>query len=59
MSELETYDAMRRFADSWGLLAMTLFFLAVVVRVLFKPGARRDADDAANIPFKDYTGEDR
>ncbi|MQW35964.1 CcoQ/FixQ family Cbb3-type cytochrome c oxidase assembly chaperone, partial [Sinorhizobium meliloti] len=27
---METYTAMRHFADSWGLLAMTLFFLGVV-----------------------------
>ncbi|MDX0322292.1 CcoQ/FixQ family Cbb3-type cytochrome c oxidase assembly chaperone, partial [Sinorhizobium meliloti] len=24
---METYTAMRHFADSWGLLAMALFFL--------------------------------
>ncbi|MFN3615243.1 MAG: cbb3-type cytochrome c oxidase subunit 3 [Rubrimonas sp.] len=51
---METYDAMRHFADSWGLLAMVIVFLVVVARVLFLPGARRNADDAARIPFKDY-----
>jgi cytochrome c oxidase cbb3-type subunit 4 len=56
---METYDAMRHFADSWGLLAMVIFFLAVVVRVLFLPGARRNASDAAQIPFKDYAEKDR
>ncbi|MEL6980226.1 MAG: cbb3-type cytochrome c oxidase subunit 3 [Pseudomonadota bacterium] len=49
---METYNAMREFADSWALLAMTLFFLGVVIRVLM-PGMRAQADDAAQIPFQD------
>ena len=36
---METYSMMRAFADSWALLAMVIFFLAVVARVLFLPGA--------------------
>ena len=51
---METYNAMREFADSWGLLAMTVFFLGVVVSV-FLPGAKAKADAAAQIPF-DETG---
>lgn len=47
---METYTAMRHFADSWGLLAMTVFFLAVVLFV-FRPGARKAAQQAAIIPF--------
>jgi cytochrome c oxidase cbb3-type subunit 4 len=54
---METYSLMRQFADSWGLLAMTLFFLGVVVWVLL-PGRKRDAQDAAEIPFKDYSDKD-
>jgi cytochrome c oxidase cbb3-type subunit 4 len=54
---METYTAMRQFADSWGLLAMTLFFLGVVVWVLL-PGRKRDAQEAAEIPFKDYSDKD-
>ena len=50
---MTTYDAMRQFADSWGLLGMTIFFLIVVVRVLFRPGAREEARDAANIVMRD------
>jgi len=46
------YHSMRTFADSWGLLAMTQFFIGVVLWVL-RPGARRAADDAAAIPFKE------
>ena len=48
---METYTAMRHFADSWGLLAMTLFFLAVVAFTL-RPGARKAAERAAEIPLK-------
>ncbi|MCP1198654.1 cbb3-type cytochrome c oxidase subunit 3 [Notoacmeibacter sp. MSK16QG-6] len=47
-----TYDAMRHFADSWGLLGMLAFFLAAVLMVL-RPGARSRAEDAAQIPFKE------
>ncbi|MBX3570688.1 MAG: cbb3-type cytochrome c oxidase subunit 3 [Rhizobiaceae bacterium] len=49
---METYTAMRHFADSWGLLAMTLFFLGAVLFV-FRPGTRSRARDAARIPLKD------
>jgi cytochrome c oxidase cbb3-type subunit 4 len=50
---METYEAMRRFADSWGLLGMLIVFLGVVAFV-FRPGAKKDARNAADIPFKDY-----
>ncbi len=49
---METYTAMRHFADSWGLLLMTLFFVAVVI-FAFRPGSRRHAEEAARIPLKD------
>jgi cytochrome c oxidase cbb3-type subunit 4 len=49
---METYTAMRHFADSWGLLGMTLFFLAVVVFTL-RPGGRKAAERAAEIPLKE------
>ena len=49
---METYTAMRQFADSWALLAMTLFFLGVVA-FIFRPGAKKTADDAAAIPLKE------
>ncbi|SEA72809.1 cbb3-type cytochrome c oxidase subunit 3 [Rubrimonas cliftonensis] len=55
---METYTAMRAFADSWGLLAMLLFFLGVCLRLL-SPRARRDAQDAAQIPFRDPDAYDR
>lgn len=49
---METYTAMRHFADSWGLLVMVLFFVGVVL-FAFRPGSRKHADEAAQIPLKD------
>ncbi|AEG57856.1 CcoQ/FixQ family Cbb3-type cytochrome c oxidase assembly chaperone (plasmid) [Sinorhizobium meliloti WSM1022] len=49
---METYTAMRHFADSWGLLAMTLFFLGVVL-FIFRPGAKKSAAQAFAIPLKE------
>ncbi|WP_028002374.1 CcoQ/FixQ family Cbb3-type cytochrome c oxidase assembly chaperone [Sinorhizobium arboris] len=49
---METYTAMRHFADSWGLLAMTLYFLGVVV-FIFRPGATNAAVEASAIPLKE------
>jgi cytochrome c oxidase cbb3-type subunit IV len=46
------YQALRTFADSWGLLFMSLVFLIVLARAL-RPSARKYYDDAANIPFKE------
>jgi cytochrome c oxidase cbb3-type subunit IV len=46
------YQTLRTFADSWGLLFMTLVFLLVVFRAL-RPSARHNYDDAAQIPFKE------
>jgi cytochrome c oxidase cbb3-type subunit IV len=48
---METYSALRAFADSWVLLALALFFLAVVLWV-FRPGARAAHQDAANVIFR-------
>ncbi|MDF1635082.1 cbb3-type cytochrome c oxidase subunit 3 [Mycoplana sp. MJR14] len=49
---METYTALRHFADSWGLLAMTIFFVGVVL-FTFRPGARKAAESAAEIPLKE------
>jgi cytochrome c oxidase cbb3-type subunit IV len=46
------YNLMREFADSWGLLAMTLFFVGCIAFAL-RPGGKAHADQAAQIPFKD------
>lgn len=50
----ETYTILRHFADSWGLLVMFLFFLAVVLWV-FRPGSARIYDDTANMIFRNET----
>jgi cytochrome c oxidase cbb3-type subunit IV len=49
---METYTAMREFADSWALLGMTLFFIGVVV-FAFRPGGGSAAARAARIPLDD------
>lgn len=46
------YDALRHFADSWGLIYMATIFILVMVMV-FLPGARSRAADAARIPLAD------
>lgn len=51
MQGTETYQALRTFADSWGLLFMTLVFLFVVIRTLM-PGREAIHDDAAQAPFR-------
>ncbi len=48
---METYEALRQFADSWVLLAMTLFFLGVVLRSLTARGD--DIRAAAAIPLNE------
>jgi cytochrome c oxidase cbb3-type subunit IV len=46
------YNDMRHFADSWGLLGLVLFFIGAVI-FAFRPGSRKHADNAAEIPFKE------
>lgn len=47
-----SYDDLRHMADSWGLLYMLAIFVGVAM-MLLRPGARKQADDAAKIPFKE------
>lgn len=46
------YNLMREFADSWGLVAMALFFVCAIAFAL-RPGSRKLADEAARIPLED------
>jgi cytochrome c oxidase cbb3-type subunit IV len=46
------YDALRHFADSWGLLAMAILFLGLVAWP-FRKAARPRNDAAARMIFKD------
>jgi cytochrome c oxidase cbb3-type subunit 4 len=50
----EHYDALRHFADSWGLLYMLGIFI-VAAAMLLLPGASRRARTAAQIPLRDDT----
>jgi cytochrome c oxidase cbb3-type subunit IV len=50
---METYTAMRQFADSWGLLVLFLFFIGANAYVFLRPHSRQVADNAAAIPFKE------
>lgn len=47
----DTYSALRHFADSWGLLAMFVFFVGVIVWAL-RPGSRKAHQDAATVLFR-------
>lgn len=46
------YTMMRHFADSWGLVAMMVFFIAAVALAV-RPSAKTLHEDAASIPFKE------
>jgi cytochrome c oxidase cbb3-type subunit 4 len=48
---MEKYSLLREFADSWVLLALTLFLLGVFVWA-FRPGSRSVHQDAANMIFR-------
>lgn len=47
-----TYETLRHFADSWGLIGMAVVFL-VLVAWPFRPGARGANEVAANLIFAD------
>lgn len=48
---MDTYSILRAFADSWGLLAMVVMFLGVVIYT-FRPGSREIHEEIAGIPFR-------
>jgi cytochrome c oxidase cbb3-type subunit IV len=48
---MDTYSFLRQLADSWVLLALTLFFLGVILWA-FRPGSRAQHQDTASIPFR-------
>ena len=52
MSDAQTYESLRQFVDSWGLLATTILFL-VLVAWPFRPGARKANDEASLMIFKE------
>ncbi len=52
MSDHSTYEALRHFADSWGLVVMVITF-AVLCLWPFRPGASSRNEEAANAIFKE------
>jgi len=50
--EASHYDTLRHLADSWGLIAMVVVFLALCLWP-FRPGARDHNDAAAAMIFED------
>lgn len=52
MSVHSTYDFLRHLADSWGLLAMTVVWIAFALWP-FRPGAREQNARAATMIFED------
>jgi cytochrome c oxidase cbb3-type subunit 4 len=47
-----TYELLRHFADSWGLLSMLVVF-AVLCAWPFRPGARTHNETAASMIFEE------
>lgn len=45
------YETLRQAADSWGLLYLFAVFIGVIL-FTFRPGSKKQADDAAMIPLK-------
>ncbi|WP_068072146.1 cbb3-type cytochrome c oxidase subunit 3 [Novosphingobium lentum] len=52
MTATQTYDALRHLADSWGLVAMGVFF-TLFVAWPFRPGASNRNQAAATSIFED------
>lgn len=48
---MDMYSILRHFADSWFLIAMTLFFLGTILWA-FRPGSRAVHAETAQIPFR-------
>jgi cytochrome c oxidase cbb3-type subunit 4 len=49
---IATYESLRQFADSWGLVYMLGIFV-VMMAMLFWRGAKQHAQEAARIPLMD------
>ncbi|MBV1916517.1 MAG: cbb3-type cytochrome c oxidase subunit 3 [Sphingomonadaceae bacterium] len=52
MNPHSTYETLRQFADSWGLLILVVAFV-VLTAWPFRPGSRDYHRDAANMIFRD------
>jgi cytochrome c oxidase cbb3-type subunit 4 len=47
-----TYDVLRHFADSWGLLALFMIFIGIVAFAM-RPGAGNTYSRIARLPLDD------
>ena len=47
------YNALRHFADSYWLIFMVALFVGIVAWTFLHPGAKKSADEAAQIPLKE------
>ena len=54
---METYSFLREFADSWFLIAMTLFFVGQILWTL-RPGSKEKHRDLARLPLRNDKLED-
>ena len=54
---METYSILRQFADSWALLLMFSFFVAVILWA-FRPGGRSAQSESANLIFRNEASPD-
>ena len=54
---MDTYSTLRTFADSWFLIAMTLFFIGQVLWV-FRPGTKEKHKRLAETPLRNDKLED-
>ncbi len=52
MTDAQTYESLRQFVDSWGLVATTILFL-VLVAWPFRPGAKKTNEEAAHMIFEE------
>ena len=55
---MSDYETWRHFADSWGLVAMTVLFLALCAWP-FRPGAKSHNHEAAHSILKDQDDGER
>ncbi|MEM8650740.1 MAG: cbb3-type cytochrome c oxidase subunit 3 [Pseudomonadota bacterium] len=51
------YSTFREFADSWGLVYLVALFVGVII-FTFRPGSKKQADEIAQIPFKEDNDND-
>jgi cytochrome c oxidase cbb3-type subunit 4 len=47
-----TFEQVAMFAETWGLVYLSVLFVCVLVYAL-RPGAKKKFQDAAQIPFKE------